>query len=88
MTDDTLKRVATILKEGVVGSRAKRLDADTPLLSTGLNLDSTAVLELILKIEEEFSIEFLDEDLSVELFRTVGTLATVIETKLLARANT
>jgi len=88
MTDDTLERVTTILKDKVVGSTSRLLDADTALLSAGLNLDSTAVLELILEIEEEFGIEFADEDLSVELFRTVGTLAAAVRAKVELGART
>jgi acyl carrier protein len=67
-----------IVEEG----QAPHLTPDTPLLSSGLNLDSVMVLELLLEIEDRFHVQFKDADLSVELFKTVGTLAGAVCQKL------
>jgi acyl carrier protein len=58
------------------------IGVDTALLSSGLNLDSVALPELLLDIETQFGIHFRDEDLSVALFKNVGTLARAVEQKL------
>lgn len=49
---------------------------DTPLIGRGLSLDSIAVLELLVGLENEWGLE-LDPDalLKADALRTVGTLA-------------
>ena len=47
----------------------------TPLLGRGIGLDSIETLALVTAIEEEFDIQVVDEDLRVDLFKNVGTLA-------------
>ena len=39
------------------------------------NVDSMATLEIICALEEEFSIEVADEDLRVDLFASVSSIA-------------
>ncbi len=51
------------------------LSLDTPILGKGLGLDSLEALALSTKIEAEFDILIDDEDLTVSLFETIGTLA-------------
>jgi acyl carrier protein len=58
--------------------------ADTPLLGKGLGLDSLEVLRLVTQIEAEFGIEVQDEELTVGLFSTVGSLAEHVRGKLSA----
>jgi len=48
----------------------------------GENLDSMAVTNLILAIEEYFGFVFDDEELSAEAFETVGTLYELVTQKL------
>ena len=87
MDRQILERVLRILSENIVGVHYDgRLDADTPLLSSGLNLDSVAVLELVLEVENEFAVAFSDADLSVELFKTAQTLAEAVEQKIRTHA--
>ena len=58
---------------------------DEDLLFGGdLGLDSMATMEIIVGLEEEFGIEVADEDLRVELFDSVRTLAGYIKTVLSA----
>jgi acyl carrier protein len=49
-----------------------------------LHLDSTTVLELLMALEESADVEFDVEELNMDDFRTVGTLADSVEA---ARAN-
>ena len=83
MQDNITARVSEILTGAIVSNGDRPpIDIETPLLSSGLDLDSVAVLELILAVESEFGIEFKDEELSVALFDSVGALARAIEAKL------
>jgi acyl carrier protein len=54
------------------------VDADAPLLEGGLNLDSLAIVELITLIEKTFGFEFGEQDLNMEAFASLRTLAGVI----------
>ncbi len=53
---------------------------DTPLLSSGL-LDSVGVEELLRFLEEEFGIEFEDEELNAEAFETIDVIAELMASK-------
>ena len=80
----TVNRISRLIAERILGGESPvRIGPDTGLLSSGLTLDSIAVLELIMEIENEFGIEFSDSDLTVELFRSVRTLADAIQRKAL-----
>lgn len=52
-----------------------RSDLQTPLLGRGIGLDSMEALTLALALEREFDIQVRDEDLTVELFSSIGNLA-------------
>lgn len=56
----------------------EEIDPDVPLLGDGLHLDSLAIVELITLSEEHFGIEFGEDDLTIEAFANVRTLAGVI----------
>ena len=48
----------------------------------GLGADSTATLEIIFAIEDEFQIEVADDELRVELFDSVDSLTEYVTQKL------
>jgi acyl carrier protein len=79
-----VEAILKILSEKIVVETPHdgKMAADTPLLSSGVTLDSVAVLQLLMEIEDHFGVEFSDEDLTVELFQNVGSLATAVEQKL------
>jgi len=62
------------------------IDDDEPLFGEGLGVDSIASLKIVFALEEEFGFEVDDEDLQVELFDSVHTLARYIEEKLAAES--
>ena len=82
MSSDVTSRVIELIREHIVSEGSKRkVTAETPLLSYGLDLDSVAVLQLIMAVEVEFGVRFDDRDLSVDLFKTAGTLAEAVTRK-------
>lgn len=88
MSHNALERLSRLIRERILtNGSAPRLGLDTPLLSFGLDLDSVAVLQLIMETEKEFGVVFEDSDVSIELFKTLGTLAAAIERKLGAEAG-
>ena len=61
---------------------ADEIDDEDELFGGGLGLNSMATIEIIVGLEEEFSIEVPDEDLRVELFDSVQTMADYIRAVL------
>lgn len=78
----TIDEVRDVLA-GVLGieDRAAALDATTPLLGSLPELDSMAVLELVEALQDQFGIEVDDEDVTAELFETLGSLAAFVDAK-------
>lgn len=65
-----------------VEDRADAIDADTPLFGTLPELDSMAVLELVLELEQRFGIVLEGEDVTADAFETLTNLTAVVESKL------
>ncbi len=51
------------------------IDADAPLFSTGLGLDSIDALELIVLMEKNYGIRFANASEGKEIFKSVRTMA-------------
>jgi acyl carrier protein len=64
-----------------IEDRAEAIDATTPLTSIP-ELDSLAVLELVVELEDRFGISVDDEDVTADAFDTVGSLAAFVNSKL------
>ena len=61
---------------------ADEIDDEDALFGGGIGLNSMATIEIIVGLEEEFGIEVPDEDLRVELFDSVQTMADYVRTAL------
>ena len=61
---------------------AEEIDDEDALFGGGIGLNSMATIEIIVGLEEEFGIEVPDEDLRVELFDSVQTMADYVRTAL------
>ena len=61
---------------------AEEIDDEDALFGGGLGLNSMATIEIIVGLEEEFGIEVPDEELRVELFDSVQTMADYVRTAL------
>ena len=79
-SDSTLERVKAVIVETLgIEDRADRLDASTPLFGTMPELDSMAVVELAVSLEETFGFEVDDEEFTGEVFETIGSLTAFVE---------
>jgi acyl carrier protein len=65
-----------------VEDRADAIGAATPLLGSMPELDSMAVIELVVALQRRFDIEIDDDDVTAEAFETLGTLAALVDDKL------
>ncbi|MEX0805588.1 MAG: acyl carrier protein [Candidatus Binatia bacterium] len=59
----------------------------TPLLGRGIGLDSVETMALVVSLEEEFEISIPDDELTVDLFKSVGSLTDYIMRALLETTN-
>jgi acyl carrier protein len=64
-----------------VEDRADAIDASTPLFGALPELDSMAVLELVLELEQRFGISIEGEDVTAEAFETLASLAAFVADK-------
>lgn len=58
------------------------LTATSGLFGSLPELDSLAVMEVVAGIERRFGITFDDDDITMDAFSTVGTLAELVDSKL------
>ncbi len=78
-----LDQVKAVLVETLgVEDRADDLQASTPLFGRLPELDSMAVVELVYALEERFAITIEGEEITAEVFDTLGTLATFVAGKI------
>jgi len=66
----------------IPSSDGELFDTDSALLGFRPELDSMAVVGLLTAIEEHFDISINDDEISAEIFETIGTLSKFIERKL------
>jgi acyl carrier protein len=62
--------------------RSQTLTASTPLLGSLPELDSLAVVQLVLALEEHFGLTIDEDEITAEVFETLGTLSAFIERRL------
>jgi acyl carrier protein len=59
--------------------RAHTIDETTPLLGALPELDSLAVVELLVELEERFGISADADELNAEVFETLGSLTAFVQ---------
>lgn len=69
--DDVVRIVAEVLQ---VQDRSGSFDASTELLGAMPEFDSMAVVSIITAMEEEFGLVVDDDEITGEIFGTIGTL--------------
>ena len=77
--------VKEILRDTLqLGERADQLTQDSQLLGAVPEFDSMAVVTVLTYVEEEFGVEIQDDEVSAEIFATVGSLADFVSAKVSA----
>jgi acyl carrier protein len=75
--------VKKVLQEVLqLGDRVKAFDDTTGLFGSIPEFDSMAVVTVVAGLEEQFGIEIDDDDITAEIFESVGTLTRFIQSKL------
>ena len=82
---DVTVRIKRILHDSLqLGERADRMSPESALLGGMPEFDSMAVVTVMTMIEDEFGITIDDDEVSAEVFATLGTLAQFVSGKLRA----
>lgn len=80
---DTLTQVKRILRDTLnLGRRADSLTVDSALLGGLPEFDSMAVVNVVVALENELGLTVADDELSAEVFATVGSLTEFVAKKL------
>ena len=75
-----LNNIREILRNTLqLGGRADQLTAESPLLGAISEFDSMAVVTVLTMIEDEFGIEIDDDDVTADIFESVGKLVEFVE---------
>jgi acyl carrier protein len=78
----TIDRLKLVLADALqIGERAETFTERTALLGAIPEFDSMAVVNVLTMIEDEFGITVDDEEMSAEVFETLGTLTRFVESK-------
>ena len=78
-----IAQVQAVLADALsLGPRAYALKPESPLLGALPELDSQAVLGVLMGIEERFGISIDDDEIDADAFATLGALAALVERKL------
>jgi acyl carrier protein len=79
--DGVKERIRTLVKDHArIGLPLSALQDSTPLYQAGMT--SYASVQLMLALENEFSLEFPDRMLSREVFESIDSIASAVETVL------
>jgi acyl carrier protein len=77
-----IKKVRDVLRDALqLGSRADALTEHSGLLGTLPEFDSMAVVTVIGLLEDRFGITVNDDELSAEVFETLGSLTQFVAAK-------
>jgi acyl carrier protein len=79
---ETVDRLKGVLRDALnIGARADALSPSSRLLGAIPEFDSMAVVTVLTMIEDDFGVAFDDDEVSAEIFETLGSLAEFVERK-------
>ncbi len=82
---DTQQEVIRILDDVLsLGGRSSSFGRDTPLFGALPEFDSMAVVSLITSLEDRLGLTIDDDEMSGDIFATVGSLTDFVAAKLAA----
>ena len=78
-----LEATRNILRESLqLGDRADTLTVDSEILGSIPEFDSMAVVTVLTIMEEEYGISIDDDEISADVFETLGSLADFLASKV------
>ena len=79
--DELKQRIKTMIVDHLFLSvEPSQIGDNEPLMET-YGIDSVALFELVVGLEEEFGVSMEDSDFSIDTFRTVNSIAQFVESK-------
>lgn len=79
----TLEEIAQMVKDVLqLGSGLDDCTGETPLLGSVPEFDSMAVVSVITAIEDNYGIIIEDDEVSAEIFETLGSLCSFVQGKV------
>ena len=66
----------------VLGDRADDFNESTALMGDIPEFDSMSVVAIITALEDEYDCVFEDDEITADVFRTIGSLTQLVESKL------
>ena len=80
--DPTTIAINVVRESLQLGGQADGFDRDTYLLGALPEFNSLSIASIIASIEEQLDCEIADDEITGEIFETVGSLADFIESKI------
>jgi acyl carrier protein len=77
-----LEHTIAQLVTAALGKKPGSVRPDDPLFSSRAGFDSFSLLELVLRLEDTFGLSIPDEDLDPDIFHSVRTIATYVQSRL------
>jgi acyl carrier protein len=77
MAEDLIAQLGSLIAEKILKQPGKVIEADQPLISSGL-IDSFSLVDLALLVEDDFGVRIEDTELNAETFDTLNQLARLI----------
>lgn len=72
----------TIVRACLQLSETETLDRDTALMGSFPEFNSLTIVTMILQIEENTGCDIEDDEISADIFETIGTLTDFVEEKI------
>jgi len=78
-----IDEVKIVLRDALeLGDRADSFDMSTALFESLVELDSMAVVHVVTALEDHFGFVIEDHEIDGDIFETVGTLTTFVQSKV------
>ncbi len=77
MSEELAAQLGSLIAEKILKQPGRVIDADQPLISSGL-IDSFSLVDLALLVEDEFGVRIEDTELNAETFDTLNQLALLV----------
>lgn len=76
-TEDRVKKV--LMKNSLKDVSPDEIQSDTQLIEYGVGLDSVAMLELLVALEQEFKIQIDESRITPQTFESISAISSHIE---------